>query len=82
MRCRALGSGFVRQLCLFDFLFHLLLPPQCAFSLLQQSCCSWITAGSFHSRLMRNSCPLSLETEPRSPRDCGEELRLRLQQER
>lgn len=81
-RLRALGSGFGRQLCLLDFLFHLLLPPQGSFSLLQQRYCSWITAGSFHSLLMRNSCTLSLETEPRLPRDCGEGLQLRLQGER
>lgn len=81
-RLRALSSGFARQLCLFDFLFYLLLPPQCIFSLLQRGYCSWITAGSFHSLLMRNSCTLSLETEPRSPRDCGEGLQLRLRQER
>ena len=34
-RRRVLGSGFARQLCLFDFLFYLL-PPQRFFSLLQQ----------------------------------------------
>lgn len=76
-RLRALGSGFARQLCLFDFFFYLL-PPQRFFCLFQRSNCSWITAGSFHSLLMRNSCTLSLETEPCSPRDCGEGLRLRL----
>jgi len=81
-RLRALRLGFATQLCLFDFLFCLLLLPQHFLSLLQQSYCSWITAGSFHSLLMRNSCTLSLETEPYFPRDCGEGLQLNLQQER
>lgn len=74
-------SSECKALCRFDFLFHLLLPPQRFSSLLQGSCRSWIAAGTFYSLLMRNSCTLSLETEPRSPRGAGEGLRLRLQGE-
>lgn len=49
-------------------------------SLLRGSWRSWIPAGTFHSLLMRNSCTLSLETEPRSPRGAGEGLCLGLRE--
>lgn len=58
------------------------LSPRRAPSPSSSSSCSWAAAGSFPSPLMRNSCTLSLETQPRRPRDCGEGLRLRLRGKR